>query len=100
MGYGIYPVEPLRVISQIKALSGRVLIACSASYILLNGEYVLERARQLSAHLDNGKNPTDVLVAAAIRCCWERHSSPDELKSALTFLHPQLTPIRKRLTIA
>ena len=49
VGYGDYiPVGPIRLISQIEALVGLVLIACSASYIfIIMQDYWKRHARRL-----------------------------------------------------
>lgn len=49
VGYGDYiPVGPIRVISQIEALVGLVLIACSASYIfVIMQDYWKTHARRI-----------------------------------------------------
>ncbi len=49
VGYGDYtPVGPIRLISQIEALVGLVLIACSASYIfIIMQDYWRTHARRL-----------------------------------------------------
>lgn len=51
VGYGDYiPVGPIRLISQIEALVGLVLIACSASYIfIIMQDYWKKHARRLRA---------------------------------------------------
>lgn len=51
VGYGDYiPVGPIRLISQIEALVGLVLIACSASYIfIIMQDYWKKHARGLRA---------------------------------------------------
>lgn len=58
VGYGDYiPVGPIRLISQIEALVGLVLIACSASYIfMIMQDYWKKHARRLRA----AKPPTNL----------------------------------------
>ena len=51
VGYGDYvPVGPVRLLSQIEALVGLVLIACSASYIfIIMQDYWRTHARRIRA---------------------------------------------------
>ncbi len=58
VGYGDYvPVGPIRLISQIEALVGLVLIACSASYIfIIMQDYWRAHTRRARASHASGRN--------------------------------------------
>jgi hypothetical protein len=63
--------------------------------LLLNGDFALDRARRLGAHLQARFGTDDAaLVAHACRLAWGRPANPDEVRLGLRFLSRQVETLR------